>query len=77
MIQYSAICFTHKIIQRGKPENITVLYKKTKTNRAKTKWYTLYQPKTMAMKNFHIYKALEYFYLLPLMIQKVMKSNLK
>ena len=61
LITYSSICYIHKIIKLNQPESMMDLFRTKVSNRAISKWYTKYQPKTIQMKNFYIYKALEYF----------------
>ena len=53
---YSGICFIYKIISNKEPKSMQMMFKDIKSNRNNSKWYTAYQPKTIKMKNFIIYK---------------------
>ena len=77
LLIFSSVCYIHKIIKLNQPESMIDLFRTKVSNRAITKWYTQYQPKTMQMKNFYIYKALEHFYNIPKPIQNCKHKNFK
>ena len=77
MIIFSGIKFVYKILSKMEPNSILKLYKQNKNQRKVTKWYTVYLPKTVLMKKFHIYRSIEYFYLLPKEIQNSKTTTFK
>ena len=77
MVSYSGICFIYKVISNKEPKSMLVMFKDKKSNRNISKWYTAYQPKTILMNNFIIYKSIENFYSLPKEIQNCKQSTFK
>ena len=66
---------------KKEPSSFLNLYKISKHTRNATRWYSKYNPKTVNMKIFYIYKSLEDFYNLPKEIQtckvSIFKKKLK
>ena len=77
MIECSSINIIYKLLKNKEPKSLIKLYKAPSNPRKSSRWYPIYQPKSINMQNFIIYKSIKLFYLLPNELQNVKESQFK